>query len=166
MQSDTAFPPREFPSLFQCALLAVTTARFRPDRDLSADLKRMFAELEREGWTFRNASVRNFLCWRNSALIKDSIARIAIFPNLEVPLTAVERKAVLLSELSYRLGRIRARDPNAAIGYEPAVKAMQQAVSEVVPADGDFQNRWSSILRQAEVKVLEAASGWPIGSPR
>ena len=65
---------------YRC-LLAITTRRFRPDRDIALPYRRPFDPYVRGGWTLRAASPRYFVCWRNSGLLTAGEAPIAVLPD-------------------------------------------------------------------------------------
>lgn len=87
-------------------LIELTTSPFRLVRDIAPRFRGSFARYQRTGWSLRVASPRNFVCWRDSRLIKKSDLPLAILPSRQFGLPGEEMAALCLFELLQRETRL------------------------------------------------------------
>src|SRR4051794_9077884 len=73
-------PVRTLGMPYRC-LIALTSSRFRPARDVAGRFRDLFAGYERAGWSLRAAPPRYFVCWRDSRLVRESDLRLAFLAD-------------------------------------------------------------------------------------
>lgn len=103
-------------------LITLTTSRFRPTRDIAPRFQSPFARYENAGWSLRAASPRNFVCWRDSCLVKEGDLPLAVLPSRQFGLPGEEMAALCLFELLRRETRLGllARGLPPRLADEPA----------------------------------------------
>jgi hypothetical protein len=146
---------------YRC-LLAITTRRFRPDRDLAPPYRRPFEPYLRGGWDLRAAPPRYFVCWRNSGLLTRGEVPIAVLPDGQFGLGPEQRAALCLYELLRRAARVallaRGLDPRPADGPRGAA-ALREAAADRLFGGTFCPARTRRFFAGIEVRVNAAVLG-------